>query len=393
MRWSLPLCLTLCVVPHALAACKTADASGTPATSSAPHRVVTTRAALTDVPKVLTYVATLDCAREATLATTGGGHLDALTVELGAPVSRGQILARMRDGEARATSLSASAVLAQAEARTSSASHGDPPQIRAAQIALDTARDNRSRVELLANQGSASAQELLRARADETTANAHLEAARQVEKGANAATRQARAQLEQSLVVLDERKLRAPFDGIVTTVFAKSGDFLMPGAAVAKVVDPASLRIVFEVPQHEIALIAKDAAIRLDGGELVARVSHLAAGLSGDARTRRTEARAVPEVASRPELVPGAKLRISVDRGESVRVAQVPSSSVAKLGGVARVFVLVGSRLEERVVSIERTVGKSLYVREGLREGDAVVLDPPGDLRDGDEARSAEGTP
>ena len=388
MRWT--VLLGLCLLPATSIGCKPSEASAAEP-KSAPRAVATARVTFLEEPRLLSYLATVDSARDAILATSGGGRVEAVPVGLGAEVRAGQVLVRMRDGEFKANAQAAQALVTQAEARTARTAEGAAPLVRSAEVALETARDSLTRLEALAAQGSASAQDLIRGRAEERSAQAQLEAARNDARGASALVGQARAQLQQSLVVLDERTVRSPFDGIVVTLPARVGDTLAPGAVVSRILDKRSRRFVFDVPQHEASLVVKEARVHLESGAVVARVGALSGGLSGEAHTRRVEAPIFGETDE--GLFPGAKARVFVEQDARIRLAAVPLAAVLRMGGVARTFVLEAGHVVERLVAIQRVAEKLVYVREGLREGDVVVVAPPAGLRDGDDAMAVGGAP
>jgi HlyD family secretion protein len=53
-----------------------------------------------------------------------------------------------------------------------------------------------------------------------------------------------------------------------------------------------------------------------------------------------------------------------------------------------RVFVIAGDRAEERRIEIGHINDLFGEVRNGLREGEIVAINPPGSLEDGDAATS-----
>ena len=67
----------------------------------------------------------------------------------------------------------------------------------------------------------------------------------------------------------------------------------------------------------------------------------------------------------------------------------VPASALATRGDMQVAFVLAGEKVEQREVTVGRTLGDDREVTEGLSGGDTVVLDPPAELADGDAVRVA----
>jgi HlyD family secretion protein len=64
-------------------------------------------------------------------------------------------------------------------------------------------------------------------------------------------------------------------------------------------------------------------------------------------------------------------------------VPSVPRSAVVTFAGVTKVFVPEKGKVGERRVTLGRDLGERVEVVEGLRAGDAIVLDPPTGLVSG----------
>jgi hypothetical protein len=69
----------------------------------------------------------------------------------------------------------------------------------------------------------------------------------------------------------------------------------------------------------------------------------------------------------------------------------VPAAAIAERDGRDVAFVVDGERAAQRALTLGRTLGEDREVLSGLASGDAVVLDPPESLQDGDRVRIADG--
>ncbi|WP_394839190.1 efflux RND transporter periplasmic adaptor subunit [Pendulispora rubella] len=344
-----------------------------------PLTVTRVKARAAKVPRTLTYQATVLAARDTVISAVAGGRLEVLLAERGDKVHKGDALARFRDAEARAAAEGAVANVAGAEARL--AGDRDPersPEVVAAEEAVRVAADARRRAETLSSQGSVSDQDLLRMRSGEETARAQRDAALAQARAAKALVVQSRAALRQSRAALADFTLRAPYDGVVLERLVETGEVLAAGAPVLRVVDPSSLRVRFEVGQHEAASIALGQQVELDGGR--AQISRLAPGLTGESRTRTVEARVDPAPSS---LLPGSRIPVRVLLDASDDVVIVPRNAVRNEGGVARIWVVRDGRASERLPEVLRMAGDEVLVRRGLADGEDVVPDAPRELRDG----------
>jgi hypothetical protein len=76
----------------------------------------------------------------------------------------------------------------------------------------------------------------------------------------------------------------------------------------------------------------------------------------------------------------------AVTAGKSVRFARsrldavftVPSSAIVRVSETDRLFIVVGSRAEMRVVALAERTDSEAIVTQGLDVGDQVVIDPRG---------------
>lgn len=382
------------------AACSTTSEPKPDVSAAAPLRgLATAPVAESSLRPSLSYVATLRAARDASLSTAVGGRVEKLSVQIGDRVRRGAELVRLRDVDARAAVASAGAALAQAKARAGGAVDLEAtPDVRAARIALEAARDARERMAPLLARGSVSEQDVWRVKAQERTADAQLDAARALARASAAAVDQARAQSAQANLALSDLTLRAPFDGVVVERAAREGETVAAGTTLLRVVDDASFRLEFDVPQHEAHLVALGASVRAegaraaDGAPLAGPVARLSAALDGETRLRRAEADVATPAAS---ALAGSRVRVRVETGPAASHPVVPCRAVRTAAGVSRIWALDARRVEERlVVELKREPagdgdapggGERCVLDAGARAGERVVLDPPAGLQDGDE--------
>jgi macrolide-specific efflux system membrane fusion protein len=114
-------------------------------------------------------------------------------------------------------------------------------------------------------------------------ASARLAKSRAAEDRSAAALREAEASLASTESQLSYTHVAAPIDGVVSLVKAQAGEIVAPGVAIARVFDPGSLMIRFQVShehQHEIATGATvELTVASTGHPLRARVSSVSADL------------------------------------------------------------------------------------------------------------------
>jgi RND family efflux transporter MFP subunit len=316
--------LSLLAIALGAAACG-ADEPGRMEADRTPVDVVVT--APVQASSVGTYAAEVTAERTADIATRMSGAVREVHADIGSRVRRGD----------RLVSLDARDVLARVEA---------------ARAAFELAEKSHGRIERLAADGAASAQEL-----DRSTAA--LEAAR-------SALAEAEAQEAYAVVT-------APFDGVVTARRVDPGDLASPGMPLFSMVDPAGLKVVADLPAHLVGAVREGATVQVEivgdaaGRPVSARVSRVVPAVAGGGRTFRIEA--VPSEALEGAY-PGAYARLSLpSEGESTR--WIPADAVVERGQLNGIY------------TVEDDVLRLRWVRLGARRADAVELlsGPAGELR------------
>ena len=225
--------------------------------------------------------------------------------------------------------------------------------------------------------------------ADRSAATADLVTKKQKED-------QAAFQVKQDERSLASLALRAPLDGVVAlqnhwqpqggpTPF-KPGDRAWPGAAIAELPDPSTLKISARIEEAErgqlkvgqtgtvrveavpdgsfegrIDTISPTASLDFNAGWPVPRNFTLEVGLeNGDAR-----------------LAPGmgAVVRVAVDRVADGIV--IPSSAIFRKAGRTVAYLRRGSKFEETTVEVLRRSGDEALIGKGLQPGEQLALKDP----------------
>lgn len=316
--------LTLLALALGVAACG-ADEPGRVEVDRAPVDV--TISVPVTASSVASYAAEVTAERTAEIATRMSGAVREVHADIGSRVRRGD----------RLVSLDARDVFARVEA---------------ARAAFELAEKSHGRIERLAADGAASTQEL-----DRITAG--LEAAR-------SALAEAEAQEAYAVVT-------APFDGVVTARRVDPGDLASPGMPLFSMVDPATLKVVADLPAHLLGAVREGGTVQVEvvgdvaGRPVPATISRVVPAVAGGGRTFRVEAVASEALEG---AYPGAYARLSLPfEGEGTR--WIPADAVVERGQLTGIYSLEGDVLRLR------------WVRLGTRRADAVELlsGPAGELR------------
>jgi len=312
-----------------------------------------------------TRAGTVDACRRAGLAPGQGGQMSKLLVKEGDQVKTGELLLELWNDDLRAELM-----LAEREAVASQA-RADEVCVRA-----EVSQQEAQRLTRLHDRGLAAEEETDRAVGDAKAQAAACAAASDTVKVSLANVSVSQARLERSL-------LRAPFDGIVAEINGELGEFATPSPVgvptppTVDLIDSSCLYISAPIDEVDApavragqkAVITLDAFPDRDFSGFVRRVAPYVLDLEKQARTVEIEAEIDDPGAS--NLLPGYSADVEVILEIREAVIRVPTQVIIEGN---KVFVLGDGIIQER--SIEKGLSNWEYseIREGLGEGDIVVL-------------------
>jgi RND family efflux transporter MFP subunit len=281
------------------------------------------------------------------------GRVEQVAVQEGDRVTRGQTLARIQSRDVAAR-------LAQAEAG-----------VAAGRAMERNAKLMKDRMERLHSRDSASQKNLDDAVAGYDSAAANLRAAEQ--------------QVEAARIALSYADVTAPFDGIVVEKLIDVGSVAAPGMPLFVIEDVSRIKVEAQVPEAAALLleIGDLVEVEVQGERAQARLAELVP--AADPHSRTFTVRAVLDN-------PGGRMRSGVFARMRLPAQErpaivVPRSSIVRRGPLTGVFVVRGEagarRAQLRWVTLGREIDGQVEMLTGLRSGDELVLDPPGELEDG----------
>jgi RND family efflux transporter MFP subunit len=328
---------------------------------------------------VLTASGYVVASRKAAVGSKGTGRLVWLGVEEGSIVKKNEIIGRLEDADVLATVAQAEASLNAARATLENANAG-----------LEYADSTFPRVEQLFKLKLASSGDLV-------SAEAAYKQARALVKTDSANVQLAERGVQAAQVQVEFTNIRAPFDGTVLTKDADVGDIMTPfGAAagsradIVSLADMSSLDAEVDVSESNLEQVhvGQPCEISLDAvpEKHYHGVVHMIVPTAD--RTKATvltkvyfsdrDARVLPEMSLKVLF-----LKDSARIDSSGPKLTVPASAVISKNGRKIVFLIQGDQVTETPVVLGEAVGNGLEVKEGLKDGDKVVLTPADKLKTG----------
>lgn len=274
------------------------------------------------------------------------GVVARLMVEEGTPVRAGQPLAVLDDEEWRL-------------------------QARQAEARARAARDAAERGVALHGQGLLADQELERLRSEAAVAGADRDLA---------------------LLRVRNATIVAPISGVVTHRTIERGQIVGTQTNAFTVADVSRLEADVGVPEREATRVSvgQTVRVRVEGAGLVVdgRVARVRPVVDPGSGTVQVTVEVDPRAAG--GLRAGQFVNVDIVTETLDRRIALPRTSVLVDGAAPRVYVVEGGRAVEREVALGTSQGDRVEIRQGVAEGDSVVVVGQDNLRPGLPVRLME---
>lgn len=302
------------------------------------------KAQISPLPRTLELTGTVTPTRQARLASPGEGPVHPCKIREGDLAKKGDCLITIgRSGAAAA-------------------------QVKAAAEAVKEQEAELNRIKVLVESGAVPGSQL-------DTARAKYEGAR--------------ALLAKAQELAGDYEVKAPWDGVVSKVLVKDGDFVAPRAPLVEMYDPDSLVIRLAVPEANAVEVFKGtpAKIQLDAypdKSFAGKVSLVYPELDTRMRTRTAEVRLEASVT----LIPGMFARLKLIMPGQAQAVTVPGDAVLVTPNGEKVaFVVKDGKAQRRVVQTGLEAEGRVQIISGLQPGETVVTAGNEKLKDGQEVK------
>lgn len=369
------------VLGSALVAAATAGCGAEPAAHVQPPRPVRVAAVERYAGGgMLRYSASVEPVEQVPLAFKVSGYVTEVLRQRGADgrarhvqggdlVSRGIVLARVREEDYREAANQTAAQLAEAQA------------------SLAKATEDHQRASTLFERGSATKPELDGAVAQLDAAKARVDAAR--------------ASLARSRLTVGDAALGAPFDGVLLARNIEAGSLVSAGQTAFLIGDVRRVKVVFGVPDVLVGRVRTGARLEIMAEATGAAVYEgvvTAVSPQGDSQTRLFTVELTvenPRNALRPGMV--ATVQVPEEgRQAASNPLIVPLSAIVKApeSGYAVFVIERGGNADVarlRKVALGDVLGNTIAVDDGLRPGERVIVTGATLVRDSEPVRVLPG--
>lgn len=195
---------------------------------------------------------------------------------------------------------------------------------------------------------------------------------------ASAQAESARAQVAAVQTSLDNKRLSAPFAGVIGIPQIEVGQYVSPGLVYATLQDLTRMRVDFNVPEQQIDLLKLEGPVSVSSevGDLSLTGKIVAIEPKVDPGSRMVSVRAEVDNAE-GKLLPGQFLRVRVELPTESGVIALPQTAVSSSLYGDTVYVIRGEgegmTVEQVFVDAGRRFGGRIEVVKGISSGDRVV--------------------
>jgi RND family efflux transporter MFP subunit len=315
---------------------------------------VTTKASLTEVPRLVAATGSLQAGRTVTVSTRMMGWIRIVHVREGQTVSKGDLLISIDDSDLVAKKSQAEAGIVEAQA------------------VLTNAQKMAERFEKLYAEKSVSKQQL-----DDVLTGRDRAAA---------GLKMAEAGLTELKVHLSYLSITAPSDGTVARKMIEEGDMANPGMPLISLESTGAMKVVAHLGEKDVSSVKLGDLVNIDVTSLDDAVfegplDKIIQAANPGSRTYDIEV-ILPD--PDPRLKSGMFARVSVPVGTRQAVL-VPKSAVIKRGQLTGVWIVRADGIAHlRWVRLGRPIGDSLEILSGLAGDETVVLSTQQPLTEGD---------
>jgi RND family efflux transporter MFP subunit len=246
----------------------------------------------------------------------------------------------------------------------------------------------KSRPELVAQQ------EIDVAKGKDLEADADVSAQKAALAGAEQALLVAKATLGKDQAMFDYARMTAPFDGVITQIYAYTGALLPAGtssnkgdSALCRISQNSLLRLVIPVPERAVSnvLIGESVAVNVSGMNRTfdGKIIRFSDQIDTNTRTMHTEVD-VPN--PKYELVPGMYASVKIPLHAAAKVLTVPVQAFQAAGEGKGIVMVVGpgNKIERREVAVGLQSATDVEITSGLQENESVIFGSMGQFRPGE---------
>lgn len=189
--------------------------------------------------------------------------------------------------------------------------------------------------------------------------------------------------------------VKSPIDGVVGTKQVDVGEYVTPQSVMATIMEVGSVYIELGIIERDIERIRMGQRVKVSIDSLPnvtfdGRVDNLSPMIEGKSRTLTAK---VKVENPKGQLLPGMFARAEIAVFEKPEALVVPTSALKDMDGDGKfeaVFITQESKAALKPITLGYLTTDYAEITQGLQEGDQVVTEARGNLKDGSEVTFLE---
>ncbi|MFN9338296.1 MAG: efflux RND transporter periplasmic adaptor subunit [Candidatus Kapaibacterium sp.] len=323
--------------------------------------------------------------RKAAISSKATGRLDALYVIEGDKVKQGDIIGRIESADVQAA-------LDQQKA-----------QLEVQKAALENATAELEDADISLKRQQELRKESVGTQADLDAAINRVKKAKAQIQSAKASIATQESAIRASLVQVENTIIRAPFDGTILNKNANVGEVItaLGGAAgsrgaVVTLADMTSLQVEADVSESAIQKIQENQPVEISVSAIsdkkykgiVNKIIPTADRAKGTVQVKirfdDIDERVLPEMGAKVNFL---KINTVVNEIESKPKLLIPQTAIQTKNGKKTVFVVKDNAAQETAVSTGTILGEYVEIKNGLMNGDVIILAPSDNIQQGSKVQ------
>ncbi|MBL8015670.1 MAG: efflux RND transporter periplasmic adaptor subunit [Ignavibacteria bacterium] len=183
--------------------------------------------------------------------------------------------------------------------------------------------------------------------------------------------------------------VRSPISGVIDDKFMNRGEMSAPGSPIFNIIDISTVKVSAGVPEMYLTKVTKGQSVNvtidvLPGVQFEGKVNYISPALQGTSRTFEIEIL----INNKERLLkPGMNANVVLSEFSMESAVVVPQDLIVDYGDVQYVFVLEGDIARKRELKLGGRNGNQVLIESGLNPGDKLITDGFQSLKDGDKVQ------
>lgn len=400
IRPSLLVASSLAAIAPAIVIAGCSGAGKTNAGGSDAPRVAVVKVARKDLASQLEIASEFEPFQEVDVYAKVSGYIQKLYVDWGTRVKQGQLLAVLEIPELEEQLHQDEAGVRKSEQDIERSKEA----LTQAKSSYDVAHLNYSRLADVqkTQPGLVAQEEIDEAHGKDLEANAGVSGANDALGAAEQSLLGSQAALAKDKAMYGYARITAPFDGIVTEIYAYTGALLPAGtasnkaSALCRISQDDVLRLVIPVPEQAVPDVHQGQKVALKIGTLHKTIQGEIASISGQIDTQtRTMHTEVHVQNPKGELVPGMYASVGLPLHEAQQVLTLPIQAVQEKDETHGTIMVVDpqNKLEQRNVNLGLHTATDIEIDSGVRENEMALFGEQAQYKPGELVRPQITTP